>query len=79
MHRSGIVARPGSTANVIAGVCSFFVPGLGQLVQARPFTALIHFALSLVLWIVWLGWLIHIWSAFSAAFYDPYRHEREYA
>ena len=32
----------GSTANVLAAICSFFIPGLGQLVQGRPVTALIH-------------------------------------
>lgn len=30
----------GSTGNVIAAVCSFFVPGLGQLVQGRIFATL---------------------------------------
>mgnify|MGYP003464812970 CR=1 FL=1 len=29
------MAGQGSTGNVIAAVCSFFIPGLGQLVQGR--------------------------------------------
>lgn len=28
-------AEQGSTGNVIAALCSFFVPGLGQLLQGR--------------------------------------------
>jgi len=60
---------PGSTGNVIAAVCSFFVAGLGQLVQGRLFTALIHFAAAAVLWFFLLGWLVHLWSAYDAATY----------
>lgn len=61
--------RQGSAGNVIAALCSFFMPGLGQLLQGRVVAALVHFLLSLVLWIFLLGWVIHIWSALSAAWY----------
>ena len=61
----------GSTGNVIAAVCSFFIPGLGQLVQGRPFTALIHFVLAGILWVFFLGWLVHLWSIIDAAIYRP--------
>lgn len=57
----------GSTGNIIAAVCSFFVPGLGQLVQGRLSMAIIHFVLAAVLWIILLGWLIHLWSIIDAA------------
>jgi TM2 domain-containing membrane protein YozV len=57
----------GSTGNVIAAVCSFFIPGLGQLVQGRPFTALVHFVLAGLLWFILLGWLVHLWSIVDAA------------
>jgi TM2 domain-containing membrane protein YozV len=57
----------GSAGNVLAAICSFFIPGLGQLVQGRPLMALIHFVLAAVLWIVLLGWLIHLWSILDAA------------
>jgi TM2 domain. len=57
----------GSTGNVIAAVCSFFVPGLGQLVQGRPVKAAIHFVLASLLWIILLGWLVHLWSIIDAA------------
>jgi TM2 domain-containing membrane protein YozV len=62
---------PGSAGNVLAAVCSFFIPGLGQLVQGRPFTALIHFVLAAALWFICLGWLVHLWSVFDAAIYRP--------
>jgi len=61
----------GSTGNVIAAVCSFFIPGLGQLVQGRLFAAIIQFVLAAVLWFVFLGWLVHIWSVVDAARYKP--------
>lgn len=59
----------GSTGNVIAALASFFIPGLGQLIQARLLMALLHFVLAAVLWIVWLGWIIHLWSIVDAALY----------
>jgi TM2 domain-containing membrane protein YozV len=50
-------------------VCSFFIPGLGQLVQGRIFMALIMFVLAGVLWFFLLGWIIHLWSVIDAALY----------
>jgi TM2 domain-containing membrane protein YozV len=60
---------PGTTANVVAAICSFFIPGLGQLVQGRPLKALIMFVLAGILWYFLLGWIIHIWSIIDAALY----------
>ncbi|NBX36815.1 MAG: hypothetical protein EBR10_06280 [Planctomycetes bacterium] len=57
----------GSAGNVIAAICSFVIPGLGQLVQGRLLIAVIMFLLAGLLWIVWLGWLIHLWSILDAA------------
>ena len=57
----------GSTANVIAAICSFIVPGLGQLVQGRVIMALIQFVLAAMLWWVFMGWIIHLWSVIDAA------------
>jgi TM2 domain-containing membrane protein YozV len=65
------MAGQGSTGNVIAAVCSFFVPGLGQLVQGRLGMAIVHFLLAAVLWIILLGWLIHLWSIIDAAVWKP--------
>ena len=59
----------GSTGNVIAAVCSFFIPGLGQLVQGRLIGAALQFVLAAVLWWFWLGWVIHLWSIIDAARY----------
>jgi TM2 domain-containing membrane protein YozV len=60
---------PGSAGNVIAAICSFFIPGLGQLVQGRLIMALLMFVLAGVLWYFLLGWLIHLWSVIDAALY----------
>ncbi len=61
----------GSTGNVIAAICSFFIPGLGQLVQGRILVALIHFVLAGLLWLIWMGWIVHLWSIYSAAVWKP--------
>ncbi len=64
-------SRQGSIGNVLAAICSFVVPGLGQLFQGRLIKAVLMFVLAGVLWLVWLGWLVHIWSAWSAARFQP--------
>ena len=61
----------GSTGNVIAAVCSFFIPGLGQLVQGRILAALVHFVLAGLLWLIFLGWIVHLWSIIDAARFKP--------
>ena len=65
------MAGQGSAGNVIAAVCSFFVPGLGQLVQGRVGMAILQFVLAIVLWIFLLGWAIHLWSIVDAALWKP--------
>jgi len=61
----------GSTGNVIAALCSFFIPGLGQLLQGRLVIAIVMFVLAGVLWFFMLGWAIHIWSVIDAALFKP--------
>jgi TM2 domain-containing membrane protein YozV len=61
----------GSTGNVIAALASFVIPGLGQLLQGRVLTALVHFVLAGALWFVMLGWLVHLWSVIDAARWRP--------
>lgn len=61
------MAGQGSTGNVLAAICSFFIPGLGQLVQGRVLMAAIHFVLAALLWLILLGWIVHIWSIIDAA------------
>ena len=65
------MAGQGSTGNVIAAVCSFFIPGLGQLVQGRILAALVHFVLAALLWTIFLGWIVHLWSIIDAARWKP--------
>ena len=67
------MAGQGSTGNVIAAVCSFFIPGLGQLVQGRVMIALVMFVLAALLWFIFMGWLVHIWSIIDAAVWKPER------
>ncbi len=64
-------AGQGSAGNVIAAVCSFFIPGLGQLVQGRVLKAAIMFVLAAALWVIWMGWIIHLWSIIDAALFKP--------
>jgi len=65
------VSGQGSAGNVIAALCSFFIPGLGQLLQGRLLRAIFQFVLAAALWVVLLGWAVHLWSVFDAAMYKP--------
>ena len=67
----GHMAGQGSAGNVIAALCSFFVPGLGQVVQGRLLMAVLQFVLACVLWFFLLGWIIHLWSILDAALWKP--------
>jgi TM2 domain-containing membrane protein YozV len=71
----------GSCGNVIAALASFFIPGLGQLLQGRWFLAGLMFILTAVLWLILLGWIIHLWSIIDAAIYEKperWQRQREY-
>ncbi|MFZ9310212.1 MAG: hypothetical protein ACO24O_01720 [Arenimonas sp.] len=67
----------GSTGNVIAALCSLFIPGLGQLIQGRLLSAIFWFVTACiafaVTWLITLsllpfGWfLVSIFSCISAA------------
>lgn len=59
----------GSAGNVIAAICSFFIPGLGQLVQGRWIKAAFMFVMAALLWVIWMGWIIHLWSIIDAALF----------
>lgn len=70
----------GSTGNVIAALCSLFIPGLGQLVQGRILSAIFWFVLACIVGAVVflfslglfgsLGWLVvSVLSCISAAVY----------
>lgn len=61
----------GSAGNVIAALASFFVPGLGQLIQGRVLKAIVMFVLGGIMWFFLLGWVVHLWSVVDAALYRP--------
>jgi TM2 domain-containing membrane protein YozV len=67
------MAGQGSGGNVLAALCSFFIPGLGQLLQGRLLIAIFQFVLAGVLWFFLMGWIIHLWSIIDAARYNPGR------
>lgn len=66
------MSEQGSSGNVLAALISFFIPGLGQLCQGRILAALIFFLASLIMWIFFLGWLVHILAAIDAARYRSF-------
>lgn len=69
----------GSTGNVIAALASFFVPGLGQLLQGRLLSAILWFLFACVAFVItWLitlsllpfGWfLVSVFACINAAVY----------
>ena len=61
----------GSAGNVIASLASFFIPGLGQLIQGRLLPAILFFVFTGILWIFLLGWIIHLWACLDAALWKP--------
>ncbi len=63
---------PGTGGNVLAALCSFVIPGLGQLLQGRIVMAAFQFLLACLLWgfcLVWIAWITNIGSALDAALY----------
>ena len=74
----------GSCGNVLAALASFFIPGLGQLLQGRWLLAGFMFVMTALLWLILLGWIIHLWSIIDAALYKspqerPWRERGYYA
>ena len=66
----------GSGGNVLAAICSFFIPGLGQLVQGRVLAALLFFAIvsinyffAVLIIPAIIGGIFHLWSIINAARY----------
>lgn len=55
------------TSDIVSGFISFLIPGLGQFLQGRFLAGLIFFILAAVLWVVYLGWIIHLIAAWNAA------------
>ncbi|GIX37190.1 MAG: hypothetical protein KatS3mg127_0429 [Silanimonas sp.] len=73
----------GSAGNVIAALCSLFIPGLGQLVQGRVLWALFWLVFAGVAWTVTFlltlgffpfgGALVNLMACLHAAVYSPRR------
>ena len=61
----------GTAGNVIASLASFFIPGLGQLLQGRLLPAILFFVFTGILWVLLLGWVIHLWACLDAALWKP--------
>ena len=70
-EEESVMPGQGSGGNVLAALCSLFIPGLGQLLQGRLGRAAIQFVLAAALWFVLLGWIIHLWSVIDAAKFNP--------
>jgi len=55
---------------------------LGQLLQGRWLLAGFMFIMTALLWMILLGWIIHLWSVVDAAVYrsdrDRYRDDYRY-
>ncbi|SEQ99128.1 hypothetical protein SAMN05421690_100534 [Nitrosomonas sp. Nm51] len=68
------MTKQGSGGNVLAAICSFLIPGLGQLVQGRALAAFLFFVIvsinyffaALIIPAV-VGGVIHLWSILDAA------------
>ena len=56
---------------MIAALASFFIPGLGQLIQGRFLAAILFFITAAILWVFLLGWIMHLWSILDAALWKP--------
>lgn len=70
----------GSGGNVLAAICSFLIPGLGQLVQGRLLQAFLFFTVvsinyffaALIIPAI-VGGFIHLWSILDAAKFQEVR------
>jgi TM2 domain-containing membrane protein YozV len=69
-----VMSNQGSGGNVLAAICSFFIPGLGQLVQGRLIAAIMFFVAfvisGILAWIL-IGWvlipIVYLWAIIDAA------------
>lgn len=63
----------------MAAVLSFFLPGLGQLVQGRVFTAILAFILVLMGYCLFIvpGLIMHLMTILDAASWENRRRRKE--
>jgi len=57
----------GSKGGLVPAMLSLFVPGLGQRLLGRIGRAIGHFIVAVCLWVILLGWMIHLYSAYEAS------------
>jgi len=69
-----MMSGQGSGGNVLAAICSFFIPGLGQLVQGRILAAVLFFVITGTGYFFWvliipavIAGIFHLWSIIDAA------------
>lgn len=60
-----------TSENRVCAVVSLVMPGLGQLIQGRMVPAAAFFLIAVVLWLFFLGWIVHIVAAVDAAGWRP--------
>jgi TM2 domain-containing membrane protein YozV len=68
----------GSSGNVIAALASFFIPGLGQLIQGRILPAVVFFLICTIGYATWflivtaiVAGIAHLWAIIDAAVWKP--------
>lgn len=69
----------GSGGNVLAALCSLFIPGLGQLLQGRLLAAILFFVITVVGYAMWwliipaiIGAVAHLFAILDAARFRSY-------
>ena len=73
------MAGQGSGGNVLAALASFFLPGLGQLLQGRLLAAILFFIFVngaygsgiFIFPVLPLAFILHIWCIVNAARFTP--------
>lgn len=68
------MAGQGSGGNVLAALCSLFIPGLGQLLQGRLLAAILFFVIVGVGYALWflvvppfIAAIVHLFAILDAA------------
>ena len=74
MNQTSTVQRSDGSPNVIPALASFFIPGLGQLIQGRVIAAAMFFIVTGVGYFFWvlifplvIALLVHLWCIVDAA------------
>ena len=52
--------------DIAGSLLSLIIPGVAQVKQRRYLIGIFQFTLAVILWYYWMGWVIHILSAYDA-------------